>query len=291
MTTPRRTLVGLLIAGVICVGAARHPALNLHNSRVPDAPTHSTGTRRKDLPQHWTPVRRGRVYLEGHALCDDDGPFLGLGASYFQALRHAKYDRARLNQQPGPLRLERLQLRAHSQHGQLGRSGDCAGDLHQPRRARGASLAGLLAAVPRPARPGCPARPARRGDHLCRCAIRDAHQRPGKPSGRHPGQHCRTRAPDPAPGGGERGLAERLSRRPGIADLREFAQYLADRTSVLVAITSNDDTSDRASFRSTAAARPIWPPSISAATPGRPEGAGCRCATLTGRGTCRACRR
>ena len=31
---------------------------------------------------------------------------------------------------------------------------------------------------------------------------------------------------------------------PGVSDLREFAQYLADRTSVPVAITSNDDTSD-----------------------------------------------
>ena len=31
----------------------------------------------------------------------------------------------------------------------------------------------------------------------------------------------------------------------GIADLRRFAQYLADRTELLVAITSNDDTSDQ----------------------------------------------
>jgi hypothetical protein len=31
----------------------------------------------------------------------------------------------------------------------------------------------------------------------------------------------------------------------GIADLRAFTQYLAERTPVLVAITSNDDTSDQ----------------------------------------------
>ena len=37
------------------------------------------------------------VRLSGRSLCDQTGPFLGLGASYFQALRHAKYDRARLN--------------------------------------------------------------------------------------------------------------------------------------------------------------------------------------------------
>jgi hypothetical protein len=37
------------------------------------------------------------VRLKGKSLWDDKGPFLGLGVSYFQALRHAKYDRARLN--------------------------------------------------------------------------------------------------------------------------------------------------------------------------------------------------
>ena len=39
----------------------------------------------------------GRVRLKDNSLCDDDGPLLGLGVSYFQALRHAKYDRQRLN--------------------------------------------------------------------------------------------------------------------------------------------------------------------------------------------------
>ena len=37
------------------------------------------------------------VRLSGRSLCDQTGPFLGLGMSYFQTLRHAKYDRARLN--------------------------------------------------------------------------------------------------------------------------------------------------------------------------------------------------
>ena len=39
--------------------------------------------------------RTGRVDLEGHALQDDDGEFTGLGVTYFQALRRTKYDRAR----------------------------------------------------------------------------------------------------------------------------------------------------------------------------------------------------
>ncbi len=38
------------------------------------------------------------VRLEGKCFRDAAGPFLGLGASYFQALRDAKYDHARLNQ-------------------------------------------------------------------------------------------------------------------------------------------------------------------------------------------------
>ncbi len=38
-----------------------------------------------------------RVHPEnGRSLSDDRGPFLGVGASCFQALRHTKFDRARL---------------------------------------------------------------------------------------------------------------------------------------------------------------------------------------------------
>jgi hypothetical protein len=37
------------------------------------------------------------VRLKGNSLCDAGGPFLGLGASYFQALHDAKYNRSRLN--------------------------------------------------------------------------------------------------------------------------------------------------------------------------------------------------
>ncbi len=41
------------------------------------------------------PPRTGRVALDGHALTDGHGDFPGLGASYFQALRRTKFDRAR----------------------------------------------------------------------------------------------------------------------------------------------------------------------------------------------------
>jgi hypothetical protein len=39
--------------------------------------------------------RCGGIQLDGHALRDDGGPFLGLGASYFTALRRVRDDRAR----------------------------------------------------------------------------------------------------------------------------------------------------------------------------------------------------
>src|SRR5207302_1830127 len=60
----------------------------------------------------WSPWSTGRVFsvntayvppgtnlvqVNGKSLRDKNGAFLGLGASYFQALRRAKYDRTRLN--------------------------------------------------------------------------------------------------------------------------------------------------------------------------------------------------
>ena len=185
--------------------------------------------------------------LKGKSFCDDDGPFLGLGASYFQALRHAKYDRERLNEQPGSPRLEGLQLRPDPEHGQLGWARDCAGEFHQPRRARDGGLAGLLAAVPRPARPGRPARAARRGDHLRRCPIRDAG-----PS--RPGKRTWTASWRTSPGASIRSCTWKWRTRPGKTAFparRASPTCASSRStsptarSVPVAITSNDDTSDQ----------------------------------------------
>jgi hypothetical protein len=43
-----------------------------------------------------TPAQSGSVRLEGRVLHDDNVPFLGLGATYMQALRRVKFDRVRL---------------------------------------------------------------------------------------------------------------------------------------------------------------------------------------------------
>ena len=44
---------------------------------------------------HGAEPRKGKVSLHGHALRDDGGSFLGLGVSYFPALHRVKHDRAR----------------------------------------------------------------------------------------------------------------------------------------------------------------------------------------------------
>jgi len=44
----------------------------------------------------FVPSGTNLVRVNGKSLRDNNGPFLGLGASYFQALRRTKYDRPRL---------------------------------------------------------------------------------------------------------------------------------------------------------------------------------------------------
>ena len=155
----------------------------------------------------------GRVRLRDHSLCDDDGPLLGLGVSYFQALRHAKYDRQRLNDNLALLAAkgfnyvrilsmvswDGLEIAPVTFTNRTGRVVEAWPDYWQQFR-------DLLDS-------GRPARTAGRSDHLRRCPIRDAHPSgPAGASGRRPGEHRRARARDPAPGSGQRGLAERLSR-------------------------------------------------------------------------------
>jgi hypothetical protein len=57
---------------------------------------HAAG-RDGDLDPRSQPAHRtGRVGLEGHALVDGQGAFLGLGVSYFTALWRYRHDRARI---------------------------------------------------------------------------------------------------------------------------------------------------------------------------------------------------
>ncbi len=51
------------------------------------------------IPIHGEEPRQGIVRLEGRVLVDSGGPFLGLGATYMQALRHCRFDRPRLHRE------------------------------------------------------------------------------------------------------------------------------------------------------------------------------------------------
>ncbi len=77
------------VAGTVACSGHGRPASGLASGRAG-----STG-----IPRCVAgfPNRTSLVRLNGRSFCDDAGPFLGLGATYFQALRHVKYDRARLN--------------------------------------------------------------------------------------------------------------------------------------------------------------------------------------------------
>jgi len=186
------------------------------------------------------------VRLNGRSFCDDAGPFLGLGVSYFQALRHAKYDRTRLNRNLALFAAEGfnyvrvlsmvswdgLEIAPVSFTNRAGRVIQAWPDYWQQFRDLLDLVAqhGLRAEVTifadaqyvMPSQStrqthldGILANIAGREPHILHLEVANEAWQNGFPGSQ------------------------------GIADLRAFAQYLADRTSVLVAITSNDDTSDQ----------------------------------------------
>jgi hypothetical protein len=184
--------------------------------------------------------------LQGYSLCDDAGPFLGLGASYFQALRDAKYDRARLSHNLDVLASrgfnyvrilsmvswDGLEIAPVTFTNRLGRAVPAWPDYWQQFRAL-LELAGqhglrVEVTIFADAQFVMPSKAARLA-HLDGVL---ANIRGSEPKILH------LEVANEAWQNGFPGTQ-------GVADLRAFAQYLADRTSVLVAITSNDDTSDQ----------------------------------------------
>jgi hypothetical protein len=179
-----------------------------------------------------------------HSFVDDSGPFLGLGASYFQALRHAKYDRARLNSNLALLASkgfnyvrvlsmvswEGLEIAPVSFTNRAGRVIQAWPDYWQQFRDLLDVVAqhGLRAEVTifADAQYVMPSKSTRQA-HLDGILANI--------TGREP-QVLYLEVANEAwqngfPGG------------QGITDLRSFTRYLADRTAVPVAITSNNDTS------------------------------------------------
>ena len=187
-----------------------------------------------------------RVRLKGRSFCDDAGPFLGLGASYFQALRHAKYDRARLKSNLALLTSkgfnyvrilsmvswEGLEIAPVSFTNRAGHVVQAWPDYWQQFRdvldlaaQHGLRVEVTIFADAQYVMPDKSTRQAHLDGILTNIAGRER-------------QILHLEVANEAWQNGFPGSQ-------GIADLRAFSRYLADRTSVPVAITSNGDTSDR----------------------------------------------
>ncbi len=188
----------------------------------------------------------GLVRLKGNSLCDDSGPFLGLGASYFQALRHAKYDRTRLN---GNLALlaskgfnyvrilsmvswDGLEIAPVSFTNRSGRVVGAWADYWQQFRdlldlagRHGLRVEVTIFADAQYVMPAQATRLAHVDGILASIAGRE-----------HQILHLEV---------ANEAWQNGFPGAQGVADLRKFTQHLADRTSVPVAITSNDDTSNQ----------------------------------------------
>lgn len=187
----------------------------------------------------------GVVRLDGRSLCDANGPFLGLGASYFQALRHAKYDRARLESNLGflvangfnyvrvlsmvnwdGLEIAPVEFTNHAGHRVEAWPDywERFGDLLDLAGRKGLRVEITVFADAQYVMPDRSSRVAHLEGILANLAGRES-------------QVIHLEVANEAWQNGFPGAE-------GVADLRAFTQYLAQRTEVLVATTSNDDTSD-----------------------------------------------
>jgi len=193
----------------------------------------------------FVPSGANLVCLAGKSLRDNNGAFLGLGASYFQALRRAKFDRARLSSDMALLaekgfnyvrilsmvNWDGLEIAPVSFTNSAGHPVEGWSDYWRQFRdlLDLVSQHGLRAEVTvfadaQYVMPGKSARQAHLDGILANIAGRE-----------HKILHLEV---------ANEAWQNGFPGAQGVADLREFTQYLAERTSVPVAITSNDDTSD-----------------------------------------------
>ncbi len=190
--------------------------------------------------------RTNLVQLSGKSFCDDAGPFLGLGVSYFQALHDAKYDRARLESNLGFLASrgfnyvrvlsmvswEGMEIAPITFTNRFGRvvAGwpdywQQFGDLLALAGQHGLRVEITLFADAQYVTPSKPARQAHMDKVLAAIA----------------GHEQNLMFLEVANEAWQNGFPG----AQGVEDLREFTKFLSDRTPVLVAITSYDDTSNQ----------------------------------------------
>jgi len=199
--------------------------------------------------------RRGRVRVVGHALVDDGGPFLGLGVSYFSALWRCRNERARLEEDLGFLSRqgfnyyrmlsmvgyypvwEGREIAPASFTSRRGRRVDAWGDYWQRLR----ELIDLAY--------------DRFGLRTQITIFADAQSMPDKAARI---EHMRRLLAEVVWGRENKIIMLEVANEAwqngfpgeqGVADLREFATYLNERTEVAVAITSNHDWPDLGDLR------------------------------------------
>jgi hypothetical protein len=185
------------------------------------------------------------VHVNGKSLCDSKGPFLGLGASYFQALRLAKFDRTQLNQDLALLadrgfdyvriltmvNWDGLEIAPVNFTNSAGHAVAAWPDYWQQFRdlldlvgAHGLRAEVTVFADAQFVMPLKTTRQMHLNSLLTNIAGREQHI-----------LHLEV---------ANEAWQNGFPGSQGASDLREFARYLADRTSVPVAITSTADTSD-----------------------------------------------
>jgi hypothetical protein len=193
-------------------------------------------------------VRRvGRVRVDGHSLADDNGPFLGLGASYFTALWRCKNDRARLQSD-----LDYLSRQGFNYYRMLSMVGDHpAWDDREIAPVSFTNRAGKrVRAWPdywQQLRELIDLAYDRYGLRTQITIFADAQLMPDKTDRL---EHMQKLLTDVTPGREHKIIMLEVANEAwqngfpgeqGVSDLREFAEYLGSRTEIPIAITSNHD--------------------------------------------------
>ena len=194
-----------------------------------------------------TAQRSGRVSLSLHCLVDDNGPFLGLGASYFTALCRCKFDRPRLEAD-----LEFLSQRGFNYYRMLSMVGhhpawDGLEIAPQPFTNRDDKRVDAWPDYWQQLRELVDIAYDKYGLRTQITIFADAQLMPRKEDRI---EHMRRLLADVVAGREQKVILLEVANEAwqngfpgekGVWDLREFAKYLNNRTDVLVAITSNHD--------------------------------------------------
>ncbi|MFN3651400.1 MAG: hypothetical protein ACK47B_17630 [Armatimonadota bacterium] len=208
--------------------------------------------------------RAGRVRLDGHALVDDGGPFLGLGVSYFTALHRCKHDRPRLERDLAFLAAQGfnyyrmlsmvgwygawdgLEIAPVTYTSREGKRVEAWPDYWQQLR----ELIDLAY--------------DRYGLRTQVTLFADAQLMPGVPARR---EHMRRFLADVVAGREQKLMLIEVANEAwqngfpgdeGVAELRDHTRYLAERTGIPIAITSNHEDSFEKVYKDSAADIATW---------------------------------